>query len=243
MGLIQKFLGIFSHTAKGTKRCLFLEGTKFPVFQTEQTFFNECRESGQAAMVLPFAQFWSVCGRGYKAKAISGGMRLLCSRCFVDMPMSFQMTLPGGMNSENITAFGEGLPSNLFDSSKAAKCPYCGVDSGILLWDAPNYGEITEEDMQALRELWEFRCQLWWKQNDRTEGICDRCSNARIPRGQGYHRGSDVICEKCAMEATNDKALSETRNNPDYWGTSELRRARNLRLGKWRFERGRFSVT
>lgn len=226
-------------TAHPRNRELNLEGTRFLLFTAEAGFFDKCRQSGQAALVLPFADYWPTSSRGYQAKATGGGTRLLCGSCLVDMAMSFQMSLPGGMmGGGGMIAIGEGLPGNLFDAAKAARCPHCGSDSGILLWDHPNYGEITEHDMEALRELWHFRCQLWWSRNDRSEGICDRCSSNRIPRGEGYHRGSDVICEECAMKATDSEALSELRKNPDYFGTSELRRARSFKSSGWRLEPG-----
>lgn len=164
------------------KRLLVLEGTQFHLFAEETVFFDKCRQSGQAALVIPFAEFWPVSGRGYEGKAIDGGTRLLCASCLINMAMSFQMSLPGGMMGGGMIAIGEGLPSNLFVAAKAAVCPQCGSKNGILLWDHPNYGEITEQDMEALRELWHFRCQLWWSRNDRSEGICDCCSSNRIPR-------------------------------------------------------------
>ena len=144
------------------------------------------------------------------------------------------------MSFGSMVAIGEGLPSNLFGAAKAAQCPHCGTAGGMLLWDHPDFGEISEQDMQALRALWHARCQLWWARNNRSEGLCDRCSSQTIPRGQGYHRGSDVICEACAVDATDAEALAKLQKSPDYFGTSELRLARNFQAGRWRFEPGRF---
>jgi hypothetical protein len=225
--------------AAPARQVLNLEGTLFPLFTKEAPFFAECKTSGQAALSIPFSEYYPVSRRAYEAKAIGGGTRLLCRRCVIDMSMSFQLCLPGGgMDAGHIVAIGEGLPENLFDAAESAQCPYCGSNQGILLWDHPNYGDITDGDMEAMRALWGFRCQLWWNRNDRSEGICDRCFTARIPRGEGYHRGSDVICESCAVSATDAEALSRLKENPDCCGTSELRRARNFVSGRWRFERG-----
>jgi hypothetical protein len=148
------------------------------------------------------------------------------------------MSLPGGFGGSMI-AIGEGLPSNLFEGAKKAACPWCNSRDGILLWDYAPTGDITEQDMAALRELWRQRCVLWWHQSDRSEGLCDACAAQSIPRGHGYHRGSEVVCERCALKYTDAAALDELRKKPDYFGPSELRRARNVAAGRWRFEPGR----
>ncbi|MDD5543012.1 MAG: hypothetical protein PHX83_07530 [Acidobacteriia bacterium] len=151
------------------------------------------------------------------------------------------MSLPGGMFGGRITAIGEGLPSNLFGAAKKAQCPHCSSPNGLLLWDHPRYEPITEPDMEALRNLWRIRCQWWWKQNNRSEGLCDRCSGKTLRRGEGYLSGSSVMCEECAQRSTDEKALSELQKNPDYFGVSELRRARNVQSGAWRLEPARVS--
>lgn len=110
------------------------------------------------------------------------------------------------------------------------------------MWDQAEPGKITEADAVAIRRLWRRRCQFWWEQSDRTEAICDVCSVKGIARSQGYHRGSDVVCEPCALKATNAEVLAELQRNPDYWGVSELRRARNLAAGVWQFEPPRLTV-
>lgn len=217
---------------------LSLEGTKFPLYTAEADFFEECRKTGQAALGLLFVNYWPTCGRIYDSKLAGVEGRLLCSTCLIDMGISFEMSLPSFMYGGNMLFINGEQPSNLFDSAKAAKCYFCGSESGILLWDHQKYGEITEQDMEALRDLWRNRSKLWWMQNDRSFGMCDICSSSVIPRGHGYHRDSDMICEECCLSATNTRALSELRKDPDYFGKSELRRARNLKSGKWRFERG-----
>jgi hypothetical protein len=156
------------------------------------------------------------------------------------MPFSFQMSLPdGGFGGATMIAIGEGLPGNLSASAEQAACPWCNSQEGILLWDFAPLGEASEHDLAALRESWRQRCLLWWRQNNSNEGTCDDCCSHTIPRGQGYLKGSGVNCEACAMKSTNSEALAELRKKPDYFGTSELRRARNLLAGKWRFEPGK----
>jgi ankyrin repeat protein len=221
-------------------RKLLLEGTVFPLFDREETFLQSCTASGQAAFEIPFIEFWPVMSRGNKRKIIGGGTRLLCARCFTDMPFSFQMRLQGsGDETSSILAIGRGLPTNMFESAKKAICPWCNSPNGILVWDHPPYGDVTEIDMAALRELWHQRCILWWHQNDRTEGLCDSCGSQKIKRGDGYCTGSNVNCKQCAEEDTNARGLSNLQEKPDYFGTSELRRARNLVAGKSPFEKGR----
>lgn len=210
------------------KQVLTFEGTQFPLFTNESLFFDQCKKSNQAALNLPFAMFWNITSRGQnKFKAITGATRLLCSSCLLEMKKSFPMSLPGGF----------------METANSAKCPHCSSNNGILLWDHPDYGKITEQDMEALRDLWQFGCQLWWEQNNRSSGYCDKCSlSISRERSDGYLRGSYVICEKCAIESTNKEALSELRKNPDYWGTSELRRARNFKFNGWRFEQASVQV-
>jgi hypothetical protein len=218
-------------------RTLLLEGTAFALFTQEEPFLQSCATTGQGALGIPFLEFWPASRRGAERKIIGGGIRLLCAACFVDMPFSFQMSLPGGLGAgTSLLAIGEGLPSNLFGAAHRAVCPWCGSRAGIIVWDDAPPGEITEQDMAALRELWKQRCRLWWRQNDRAEGLCDRCGSQAILRGQGYHRGSEVVCEPCACKCTDAAALDELRRKPDYFGTSELRRARNLAEGRWQFE-------
>lgn len=223
------------------KWVLSFEGTRFPIFTRETEFIEECQRSGLAALFLSFTEFWLVYGRAQQVEAIRGGIRLLCSTCLVEMADSFRINLPGGLGSilGSIIAVGAGLPSNLPEAAKAAKCPYCASADGLLLCDNPNYGNITEQDMQALRELWRFRSHFWWSQTDRQDRLCDgyECSS-RIPRGEGYHRGFDMICESCVTKATSPHKLPDLQKNPDCFGNSELHRARNFKSGSWRFERG-----
>lgn len=198
-------------------RYLSLEGTRFPLYRLEKPFFEECRKSGQAAMVLPFIEYWAVNSRGSQANATGGGTRLLCYKCLINMSMSFQSSYWDEENAPN-------------------RCPHCGSKQAILVWDQPKYVNIALQDMEAIRELWQFRCRLWWKENDRSEFQCARCYANVIPRGEGYHEGSKVICEKCAIKATNAEALSKLKESPDYFGISELRRAINFKAGSWQFE-------
>jgi hypothetical protein len=151
-------------------RILSLEGTSFPLFDAEAPFIQECRRSGSAALRIPFSEFWPTFGRALQGKAMTGAMRLLCMSCVVDMPNSFRFSLPGGLGSSTtIVAVGATLPGNLPAAAKAAQCPYCGSDVGILVSDNPSYGEIGEQDAKALRDLWRFRSQVWWTKNDLSE--------------------------------------------------------------------------
>jgi hypothetical protein len=224
------------------KMKLILEGTQFSLFTNEAEFINECKSTGLAALVLPFAKFWDVYGRGLRAKAMTGSARLLCNSCVVDMAESFKLNLPGGLGNivSGTVAVGEKLPSNLFAAAKAAKCPHCGSSNGILVFDSPDYGEITEQDMEAMRELWQFRSKSWWNRNTRKEIRCGGWDcYSDIPRGEGYYSGSDMFCDECARKTFGENALSELRKNPNYFGISELRRARNFKLSGWRFEQNR----
>jgi hypothetical protein len=224
---------------KFKKMDLSLEGTLFPLFTNEAVFIKECKKTGLAALVLPFAKFWDVFGRGLRAKAMTGSVRLLCNSCVVNMADSFKFNLPGGLGTmlAGTVAVGEKLPSNLPAAAKAAKCPYCGSSNGILVFDNPNYGEVTEQDIEALRELWRFRSQLWWNSNTLKEVRCGGWDcYFHIPRGEGYHSGSDMSCDECTKKSLGAKALPELKKNPDYFGISELRRARNFKFYGWRFE-------
>ena len=215
---------------------LLLEGTSFAMFVDEDPFFQACHNLKQAALKISFKEFWPVGRRGAAQKAIGGGMRLLCAGCLNEMPFLFQTALPGGGWGSMFVLGGDGLPSNLGASAKQALCPWCSSADGIIVWDNASPGEITERDMDALRELWRQRGLLWWAQNNRQEGVCDRCGSESIPRGQGYLQHSDLLCEKCTLGNTGAEGLEHIRKNQDYFGTSELRRARNLFGGKWHFE-------
>lgn len=220
-----------------TLRALKLEGSVFFLTTDRPAFLEACRTRGQAALVVPFAGYWETSRALYQAQLPKQGERLLCAACLVDMPMSFRFNLPGGIQMGGWVAIGENLPSSLPAATKAACCPYCGSDKGILLYDHPDYGAIREADMEAVRALWKFRCGLWWNQNQRAGGICDNC-NAPMRRGEGYHNGSGVICQDCVMKSTGADKLESLRKNPDWFGESELRKARNFAAGTYRLERG-----
>jgi len=219
-------------------KSLCLEGTRFPVFVKELVYFERCKTTGQAGLLFPFNEYFPVNKRGFERKAIDGRTRLLCGGCLMDMPMAFQFSLPGSPLPGGIIAFG-GNPTreNVFTAAQATRCPHCGDTRGLLLWDHPNYGEITEQDMDALRQLWRFRCQVWWKADARMEAKCDRCSQA-LSREEGYHSGARVVCVQCVDDSLSAAALSELQKNPDYYGASELRRARNFLAGAWKLESG-----
>jgi hypothetical protein len=230
---------LFGGSQQSFSTKLLLEGTEFSLSTQEEPFFQSCASSGQGALKILFTEYWPVMVRGSKRKVIGGGTRLLCARCFEDMPFSFQMALDKDGGGPEVTiAVGERLPTNLFGSAKKASCPWCHSPDGILLWDHPSYGDVTKQDMAALRELWHQRCLLWWRQNKNNEARCDTCGQS-IPRGDGYHNGSQVNCQQCALKDTNAEVQSKMREKPDYCGTSELRRARNIVSGRWPLDRGK----
>ncbi len=153
MSIWKKLFG--KKEAQTSPKTLFLEGSEFALFTQEEPFLQSCSASGQGALKIPFVEFWPASRRGYERKVIGGGIRLLCVRCFTDMPFSFQMSLPGsGMSGGSMIAVGEGLPANLFGSAEKAACSWCSSPEGILLWDYAPLGDITERDMLSLRELW-----------------------------------------------------------------------------------------
>ena len=140
---------------------LHLEGTKFPIFTSKELFYNECQSSGQAAMYVPFSEFSSAnaycCQNLMKNRET---LRLLCASCLVEMSGSFLLRLLGFQGK--IIAFtnieqkhGTGL-SDI--------CPYCDSNESILLWNPPQYGEITDKDIEAIRKLWQYRFKKKSKQ-------------------------------------------------------------------------------
>jgi hypothetical protein len=123
---------------KGSPKRLALGGKEFPFFaqKQEDAFLQSCAASGQGAIEIPFTEFWPVMSRGYGRRIIGGDVRLLCARCFAKMPFMFEDKLPGGGLLDKAIILG-GLPANLVESAKKARCPLCGSPNAILLWDHP----------------------------------------------------------------------------------------------------------
>lgn len=222
---------------------LLWEGTEFELFNQEDPFFDSCSRTGQGSLRVPFSRFWATCGRGFDRNIIGGGMRLLCGGCITEMPFSFMRGLREGYSAYGLViVIGDGAAEGVVENARSGQCPWCGSSGGILLWDRAPLGDVTPEDLKALRGLWRQRCRLWWPQQ--REGSA-RCGCSRdIPRDQGFHTGSQLLCELCVEERTsidilNTSALRLNRPVQTYFGISEIRRARNFAGGTWSFERGK----
>lgn len=214
-------------------KSLLFEGTIFPLFQEEEAFFEQSKKTNQTAILIAFSQYWDVLANGNRIKAIDTSGRLLCAACLRQMPFSFSMMLNGDTGASWLVS-GEGLPENLFEAAEKKQCPWCQSTEGLLVYDSAPIETIVDDDMESLRELWAERCKLWWAKNNRSECVCDRCLKP-LTRRDGY-LNSEITCEACACKSANPEKLEELQNNIHYFGTGELRRARNFKAGLWNFE-------
>jgi molecular chaperone DnaK len=229
----------------GREDALMLEGSSFAIHSVREAFFAACHDHKLVAFVTAFRDFWSTLRSGRVPDV--GNMRLMCASCLKEMPTSFQWGLADSSWSSRMIVFGEGLPSNLFEAMEKSVCPWCGSPRGVMVWDAPPSGEVTNQDLVAIRTLWRDRAQIYWQRSsNEEERFCDKCGMmsgaTRLRRYEGYHDGSELRCEKCVSKTLALDALKHLTENRNYFGVGELRRARNHLSGIWNFERPQYTI-
>lgn len=149
--------------------------------------------------------------------------RLCCVGCGWEFPGSYTMSLTGALDAYEVSGATRGY--DVF--SRTGQCPRCGSESSFLVYECFHPEDISEDDVAALRHLWRVSAQRWWSVAGRHTGICDICSQHEVTANDSYLvSGSYVICPGCVEERLAD-ALERLRDNPYWFGGSELRRARS----------------
>ena len=175
-------------------------------------------------MQKAFGYFSHRFGRGSDFTRAVSSARLICSGCNMEFPGSYTLSLmdPGMFGARVL-----GATPGYQEFGQTGRCPRCGSEQSFYVYDNPSAEEITQSDLDAIREYWRHLAQQWWKTGSRIEAICDRC-NSPVPRDAGYLSGSSLYCEECCNKSLGSDALEHLRGNPDYFGSGVLRKARHF---------------
>jgi hypothetical protein len=152
---------------------------------------------------------------------------LTCGGCGWTFPGSYQMSLLGVLGSSMVI----GGTSGFAEFAKTGVCPRCRATESVLVYDCLVADDIAEEDVAAMGRLWRDRAGRWWASNRRRSAICDKCGDT-VRKGAGgmLTEQSDLRCAGCLAEYLSD-ALTKLRENPYYFGSTELSAARRFRTG------------
>ncbi|MEI7845048.1 MAG: hypothetical protein WCK35_04500 [Chloroflexota bacterium] len=86
--------------------------------------------------------------------------------------------------------------------------------------------EITQSDLDAIREYKRHLAKKWWATELREHADCDHCKSP-VPRDTGYLFGSSYLyCESCGDIYFGQNALENLRRSPSYFGSGVLEEAR-----------------
>jgi hypothetical protein len=95
-----------------------------------------------------------------------------------------------------------------------------------------NTVEITQGDVDAIREYKRHLAQKWWKTESREQASCDHCQSP-VPRDTGYLIADGYLyCERCGDEQFGQNALEDLRRSPSYFGSGVLKEARIFAANK-----------
>ena len=224
------------------RNAVHLEGVTIPITDRVADYCKDVLNGQSSALQLDTLRFSetyrevmsileSKRDKGFAARIMTQDSSLMCASCHFRFPGSFQISLIFGGKSPLAGTVGA--------------CPKCGSKQALFVTDIIAPETIDDADVAALRALWEFQAQRWWKIDklepspegvldlrlsgppaSRAEATCDHCS-APIPNGSGYLFGTRLLCRRCADELLAD-AKKELRANPHCYGWGELRRARAL---------------
>ncbi len=151
---------------------------------------------------------------------------LLCAGCLWEFPGSYQLSLqmPDMFGGRVV-----GATPGFDQFGKSGICPQCGSDESLLVYECFPLEQISEDDVEAIRMYWHELARAWWQNQQRSDAICEFC-NAEIARGQGYLSGTSLICENCVRKGLMIEGLEKLRDNPHYYGSALLRKARQFRI-------------
>ena len=216
-----------------------VDGVTFPI-TSDVDKFCEIAATNRACVMLintkdyaqitqkAFSYFSDKFGRNSDFTKAASSARLVCSGCKWEFPGSYSLSL---MDPKMFGGKFIGATPGYQEFSLTGRCPRCGSRQSLYIYDNPPTEEITQSDVNAIREYWRHLAQQWWKTESRTEGICDSC-NALVPRDAGYLCGSWLLCEKCCNGRLGPSVLEQLRQNPDYFGAGLLRKARHFAASK-----------
>jgi len=148
---------------------------------------------------------------------------VVCAGCGWTFPPSYLHRLMGmvGPGTMLIGAVPGGE-----EFARTKRCTRCESEQCLLVYERLGPRDITEQDVDILEEFWRAEARAWWAGREKDTAICDVC-NVRVPRDEGgvVGAGRMLNCESC-MSRTMDEALYRLREDPYYYGPTELSKAR-----------------
>lgn len=210
-----------------------LYGVDFPIASNVEELCKMAADQGRCAMLIDinnYAQMWHATFRyfndkfGLSSRFVYGvtSAQLICLGCKLVFPFSYKVSLKGGFEG-----FGDvvGATEGYKEFGQTARCPKCSSGQACFAIDNLPAEEITQRDIDYIREYWHHLAQQWWKTESRTQALCDACGSP-VLRDDGYLRINDLMCKQCCESHLGADSLEKLRENPSYFGEWELRKAR-----------------
>ena len=222
--------------ASGSAASIMIDGTRFQLVNSLDVLCTIIEAEGRGVLRLRSVTYGDVLfGLAQKLEKRYGKTSsqyrdvvssvLLCAGCLWEFPGSYTLSLQAP------EVFGDvvvGATPGFGQFGKTGVCPQCGSDESLLVYECFPPEQISEVDIEAIRMYWREQAHTWWQREQRPNAICDYC-NDDIIREQGYLSSASMLCENCIRKGLMAEGLEKLRDNPHYYGSALLRKARQFR--------------
>jgi hypothetical protein len=202
-----------------------IDRARLPLFHTLNEFVAAVAARRAAVLRIRLADYAEAYQEFVGFAGTSASPRLLCAGCKQQFPGSFTLRLVAPEVFSGAVVMGASAAGEQF--AKTLRCPACGSSEALFVSDAPAAEAITPKDLEALRAYWRHRAQEWWAAQGRSDAVCDSC-NSSISRPDGFLVASSLYCPACCDDTLGPGALEKLRQDPNYFGSGELQRARSF---------------
>ena len=210
-----------------------IDATTFSVVSTADEFIQTIRTARRAALRLRSAEYSQTAvaltqriqdeyGAGAPQEFELSCAPLHCAGCLAEFPPSYRLSLMNFFGAGQVWGASPGFR----EFGQTGRCPQCGSQDGLLVYEDFTGLNITEKDVDKIRLFWSLAARQWWPSRPADVGICDFC-NRDISRGEGYLKGSSLLCAACADDLLAD-AAEKLQRDPHYFGAVLLRQIRVL---------------
>lgn len=200
-----------------------IDRARLPLFHSINEFVAEVAARRSAVLRIRLADYAETYQEFVGFAGASATPRLLCAGCKKQFPGSFTLRLVAPDVFSGAVVMGASAVGEQF--AQSLRCPGCGSAEAFFVFDTPAADDISARDLNVLRAFWRHRAQEWWPAQARSQAICDSC-NSSVARPEGFLVGSSLYCPACCDNTLGPNALSKLKQNPDYFGSGELQRAR-----------------
>lgn len=215
---------------------LLLDGAEFPVVRDVDAFMAAVPDQLRIAValdtLLEYEDVYVALMNAFDARYDSASLEqrafvhaeLVCLGCGWAFPGSYTAALLGMIGDNTWVAGGtEGFR----EFGETGVCTRCRADWSALAYERFAPSDIGPDDVAALRQYWRDLAIAWWATSGTQQGLCDVCGNRTMGDGEGYlTSGSYLTCDDC-VRSRLDGAVEKLRESPYYYGSHELRRARD----------------